>query len=123
MKVSPDWGAVEVDPDDVERIPDLGAAAAAREYTARRFPALADAALIGGRVCQYDLTPDTHFLVARHPDEPSWWLLGGGSGHGFKHGPALGEYAADCVEGRREPEPFHGLAHREGHAGLRTAER
>jgi glycine/D-amino acid oxidase-like deaminating enzyme len=72
---------------------------------------------------QYDLTPDTHFIVARHPDEPSWWLLGGGSGHGFKHGPALAEYVVDCVEGRRDPEPFHRLGSREGHAGLRTAER
>ncbi len=94
----------------------------AREYAARRFPSLADAPIIGSRVCQYDLTLDTHFLVARHPEHASWWLLGGGSGHGFKHGPALAEYVADCVEGRREPETFHGLGPRSGHAGLRTAE-
>ncbi len=123
MKISPDWGTVEIDPDELERMPDPAAAAIAREYAARRFPALARAPLIGGRVCQYDLTPDTHFIVARHPDEPRWWLLGGGSGHGFKHGPALAEYVADCVEGRRDPEAFHGLGSREGHAGLRTAER
>jgi glycine/D-amino acid oxidase-like deaminating enzyme len=123
MKISPDWGAVEIDPDELERLPDREAAAIAREYAARRFPALAGAPLLGGRVCQYDLTPDTHFLVARHPDEPAWWLLGGGSGHGFKHGPALGRYVADCVEGHREPEPFHALGARAGHAGLRTAER
>jgi len=123
MKISPDWGVVEIDPDDLERMPAVDAAAVAREYAARRFPALTGAPLLGGRVCQYDLTPDTHFVVARHPDEPSWWLLGGGSGHGFKHGPALGEYVADCIEGRREPEPFHALGPRQGHAGLRTAER
>jgi glycine/D-amino acid oxidase-like deaminating enzyme len=123
MKISPDWGTVEIDPDELERLPDREGAAIAREYAALRFPALADAPLLGGRVCQYDLTPDTHFLVAPHPDEPTWWLLGGGSGHGFKHGPALAEYAADCIEGRREPEAFHGLGRRAGHAGLRTAER
>ena len=123
MKVSPDWGRVEIDPDEVERLPDPEGAAIARQYLARRFPAVADAPLIGGRVCQYDLTADTHFLVSRHPEEPSWWLLGGGSGHGFKHGPALGEYVADCLENRREPEAFHGLGARAGHAGLRTAER
>ena len=122
MKISADWGTVEVDPDELTRLPDPAAAEVAREYAARRFPALSDAPLLGGRVCQYDLTPDTHFLVARHPEEPSWWLLGGGSGHGFKHGPALAEYVADCVEGQREPEPFHALGGREGHAGLRTAE-
>ena len=121
MKISPDGPGPEVDPDLVERLPDPEREALARAYTARRFPSLAGAPIVGARVCQYDLTPDTHFLVARHPERPDWWLVGGGSGHGFKHGPALAEYVADCVEGRREPEPFHGLGPRDGHAGLRTA--
>ena len=76
--------------------------------------------MIGARVCQYTLTGDTHFLVARHPERADWWLLGGGSGHGFKHGPALGEYVADCIEGRCAPEPFHALGPREGQAAMRT---
>ncbi len=122
MKIAPDTAGAEVDADEVERLPDPAQEALAREYVARRFPALADARIVGSRVCQYDLTTDTHFLVARHPERPSWWLVGGGSGHGFKHGPALAEYIADCVEGRREPESFHGLGPRSGHAGLRTAE-
>ena len=96
--------------------------ALAREYAARRFPALADAPLIGARVCQYDLTTDTHFIVAPHPEHAGWWLIGGGSGHGFKHGPALGEYVADCIEGKRDPEAFHALGPRGAHAGLRTAD-
>ena len=121
MKVAPDNGVLEVDPDELERTLDAGQAALARAYAATRFPALANAPLLGGRVCQYDLTPDTHFLVARHPEQDGWWLIGGGSGHGFKHGPALAEYVADCVEGRRDPEPFHALGPRSGHAGLRTA--
>ena len=66
---------------------------------------------------------DTHFLFAPHPERADWWLLGGGSGHGFKHGPALAEYVADCVEGLRQPEPFHALGPRTGNAGLRTAVR
>jgi glycine/D-amino acid oxidase-like deaminating enzyme len=123
MKIAPDGPGPEIDPDALERLPDPAMATRAREYAARRFPALADAPIVGARVCQYDLTEDTHFLVARHPEHDSWWLAGGGSGHGFKHGPALAEYIADCVEGRREPEPFHGLGPREGHAGLRTADR
>jgi glycine/D-amino acid oxidase-like deaminating enzyme len=77
--------------------------------------------VLGGRVCQYALTADTHFLVAQHPEQSSWWLIGGGSGHGFKHGPALGDYVADCVEGNREPEAFHALGDRGGDAGLRSA--
>jgi glycine/D-amino acid oxidase-like deaminating enzyme len=110
-----------IDPDELERLPDAESGRLARGYLAVRFPALADAPVVGARVCQYDLTADTHFLVDRHPERSDWWLLGGGSGHGFKHGPALGEYVADCVEGLREPEPFHALGPREGHAGLRTA--
>jgi sarcosine oxidase len=119
-KIAPDLGDEEVDPDTLERLPSAGLEQAARRYAARRFPALAAAPIVGSRVCQYDLTDDTHFVLAPHGERSSWWLLGGGSGHGFKHGPALGEYVADCVEGRRAPEPFHALGARAGDAGLRT---
>ncbi len=121
MKLGPDAGGPAVDPDGLERLPDPGALAFARAYLARRFPALAGAPIVGGRVCQYDLTPDTHFLLARHPEHAHWWLVGGSSGHGFKHAPALAEVLADCIEGRREPDPFLGLGERKGDAGLRTA--
>jgi len=38
------------------------------------------------------------------------WLVGGGSGHGFKHGPAVGELVAETVLERRKPEPQFLLA-------------
>ena len=122
MKVAPDGPDEDIDPDTLDRIPLAANEQRAREYAARRFPALANAPVIGARVCQYSLTGDTHFLVSRHPEHQNWWLLGGGSGHGFKHGPAFGEYVADCVEGTRQPEAFHALGERKGNAGLRTAE-
>jgi glycine/D-amino acid oxidase-like deaminating enzyme len=121
VKVAPDVPGPEIDPDRVDRLTSPEREADARTYAAHRFPALADAPVLGGRVCQYVLTPDTHFVVARHPSRAAWWIVGGGSGHGFKHGPALGDYVADCIEGVREPEPFHGLEQRTGNAGLRTA--
>jgi len=121
VKVAPDLPGDEIDPDTVERTPLPSWQQAARSYAARRFPALADAPVIGTRVCQYDLSADTHFIVDRHPEHGSWWLVGGSSGHGFKHGPALAEYLADCIEGKREREPFHALGARTGNAGLRTA--
>jgi glycine/D-amino acid oxidase-like deaminating enzyme len=121
VKIAPDFPGDEIDPDTLDRIPSPQRLEEARAYAAHRFPGLAGAPVIGARVCQYALTGDTHFLVARHPEQASWWLVGGGSGHGFKHGPALGDYVADCVEGKREPEPFHGLGPRSGDAGLRTA--
>jgi len=121
LKVAYDGPGAEIDPDELERLPDPASEAYARAYVAKRFPALAGAPVIGARVCQYDLTADTHFIFARHPERAGWWLLGGGSGHGFKHGPAMAEYVADCIEGRREPEAFHALGPRSGNAGLRTA--
>ncbi len=120
MKVAPDRAGDRVDPDTLERVPLPENERVARDYAARRFPALAAAPVIASRVCQYTLTGDTHFLVARHPEQPGWWLVGGGSGHGYKHGPALAEYVADCIEGLREPEPFHALGPREGQAAMRT---
>jgi sarcosine oxidase len=121
VKIAPDYPGDPIDPDTVDRVPSPRRAAEARAYAAHRFPALADAPIVGARVCQYVLTGDTHFLFAPHPERERWWILGGGSGHGFKHGPALGDYVADCVEGRREPEAFHALGARSGDAGLRTA--
>jgi len=120
VKVAPDHPSPQVEPDALERSPLPERERQARDYAARRFPALAGAPLLGARVCQYDLTPDTHFLVDRHPERESWWLVGGGSGHGFKHGPALAELVADCIDGTRAPEPFHALGPRTGDAGLRT---
>ena len=120
VKVCADFGGVPVDPDMLERTPDPVLLEETRRYAARRFPGLADTPLLGARVCQYDLSADTHFLVDRHPEQAGWWLVGGGSGHSFKHGPALAEYIADCIEDRREPEPFHALGTRAGDAGLRT---
>ena len=58
---------------------------------------LAGAPVVETRVCQYENTPHGDFLIDRHPDFENVWLVGGGSGHGFKHGPALGAYVAGKV--------------------------
>src|SRR5207244_11669867 len=85
LEVAWDGPGAEIDPDELERLPDPESAQLAREYLGRRFPALADAPLIGARVCQYDLTSDTHFLFDRHPEPADWWLPGGGLGPGLQH--------------------------------------
>ena len=81
-----------------------------RVYVARRFPALADAPIVGAEVCQYENTSNGDFLIDRHPAHENVWLVGGGSGHGFKHGPAVGEYVARLIEGNSQPEPRFLLA-------------
>lgn len=121
VKVCPDQEGPEFDPDLDRRTPTEQAEADARAYLARRFPALADAPLVFSRVCPYSLTGDTNFLIARHPEDERVWLLGGGSGHGFKHGPALGEYVAGLLEGAGEPDERFGLGERGPGASLRTA--
>ena len=95
--------------------------AAVRAFLAERFPALAAAPLTAAKTCRYELTPDGHFLAARHPEQPSVWLLGGGSGHGFKHGPAMAErLAAALRDGADLPARF-GLGERVPGRSVRTA--
>ena len=86
--------------------------AEARQYVAERFPVLAHAPIIESRVCQYENTSNGDFLIDRHPEFENVWIVGGGSGHGFKHGPAVGEYAAARVTGMKMPdvEPRFSLA-------------
>jgi glycine/D-amino acid oxidase-like deaminating enzyme len=87
------------DPDTGSRVVTEEGLAAARKYLAKRFPALVGAPLVESRVCQYENTSNGDFLVDRHPQLSDVWLVGGGSGHGFKHGPALGEYVAGVLDG------------------------
>lgn len=102
FKLADDTSGPPFDPTEGSR--DLTAAGikGAREFLARRFPALARAPLLGGEVCQYEASPDSHYIVDRHPNAPNVWIIGGGSGHGFKMGPALGEKLAEAVLGRRQ---------------------
>jgi sarcosine oxidase len=94
---------------------------AARGYLASRFPALADAPVRSTATCHYSLTADGNFVFARHPEHERVWLLGGGSGHGYKHGPALAAHVADVLAGQAEPEPRFALGERIPSRALRTA--
>ncbi len=100
-----------VDPDTQSRQPSPDGVARARTYLARRFPALAEAPLIHARVCQYENSSNGDFLIDRLPGDDRVWLVGGGSGHGFKHGPAVGRLVADHVLDPGKPvEPRFSLA-------------
>jgi glycine/D-amino acid oxidase-like deaminating enzyme len=61
-------------------------------------------------VCQYEASPDSHFIVDRHPAASNVWIVGGGSGHGFKMGPIVGEMVAELVLGKAGSDPAFGLA-------------
>jgi glycine/D-amino acid oxidase-like deaminating enzyme len=110
FKIADDTAGPEFDPTAGERVPSDRAIHQMRAYLARRFPALGPAPCIGAEVCQYASTPDAHFVVDRHPQASNVWVLGGGSGHGFKMGPAIGEIAASAVLGRDSPDPAFSIA-------------
>jgi len=97
----PDTGVRTVTPEGAEQV---------RGYVARRFPALKHAPIVETRVCQYENTSNGDFLIDRHPDFENVWLVGGGSGHGFKHGPSVGEYVCARLIQGGATEPRFSLA-------------
>ncbi len=111
FKIANDVHGPAFDPDTGERRASREGEADVRRYLARRFPALAEQPLVETRVCQYENSANGDFLIDRHPGFANVWLVGGGSGHGFKHGPAVGRYTADLVSGTPSAvEPRFSLA-------------
>ena len=125
FKIADDERGEPIDPTSAERVLSAEALKSARAWIAFRFPALAEAPLLESRVCQYENSPDHHFILDRHPDASNVWIVGGGSGHGFKHGPAMGERVAKTVLGQRPIDPFFSLARLKNaaQAGLRAEEK
>jgi len=105
FKIAIDAHGAEFDPDRGERVVSVDGLKAVREYVARRVPRLANAPVMETRVCQYENTSNGDFLIDRHPAFENVWLVGGGSGHGFKHGPVVGEYVARMLAGDQIKEP------------------
>jgi glycine/D-amino acid oxidase-like deaminating enzyme len=111
FKISNDKHGPPIDPDRGDRFTSPGSLADARAYLAKRFPALAGAALNEERVCQYENSSNGDLLIDRHPTAANVLLVGAGSGHGFKHGPEVGRYAAELVTGKlKAVEPRFSLA-------------
>ncbi len=125
FKLAPDWPGPTVDPDHLERRLTDPFVEASRDFLRLRFPALAERPVAEGRVCQYESTPDAHFIADRHPAWENAWIAGGGSGHGFKHGPAMGEHLSALVLGGSfdlaPADNRFRLGAREPGGGLRTA--
>ena len=105
FKIADDTSGLPINPDSLDRVVTPQAIRRARALLARRFPALASQPIVETRVCQYEYSPDGDYLLDRHPGAGNTWLVGGGSGHGFKMGPALGEYVARLVLEGAAPDP------------------
>jgi sarcosine oxidase len=105
FKVCPVGELTAFDPDTDERVVSSYQVKRARDYLGLRFPALKDQPVVESRVCQLEMSVDEHFIIQKHPAFENVWLVGGGSGHGYKHGPVVGEYVADRVLGQdKSPE-------------------
>jgi glycine/D-amino acid oxidase-like deaminating enzyme len=104
VKIASDRHGDPFDPETGERIVGDRGLREVRAYLRSRLPELRNAALLESRVCQYENTSNGDFLIDRHPETDNVWLIGGGSGHGFKHGPAVGQYVAGRALQRLEHE-------------------
>jgi len=113
VKIAIDAHGIEFDPDTGDRIVTAEGIAAARSFLSKRIPRLADAPVIETRVCQYENTSNGDFLIDRHPQLENVWLVGGGSGHGFKHGPVVGEYVVGLLDGTGKIQPRFTLANKQ----------
>jgi sarcosine oxidase len=121
VKFAHDAHGPGVDPDTQSRKPTDAALAKVVAFRDRRFPLLRGAPLTGAEVCQYENSSNGDFLIDFHPQLGNVLLVGGGSGHGFKHGPEVGRYAGERLLGTAKVEPRFSLAsksvrqHREVH--------
>jgi sarcosine oxidase len=105
FKLAFDLHGEALDPDLDQRIVSEASILRLRSFVAKHIPSLTQAPILETRVCQYENTWNGDFLIDRHPKSENVWIVGGGSGHGFKHGPAVGEYVAGQVLGNAAGEP------------------
>jgi len=111
VKVAIDRHGASFDPESGNRVVTNEGLDEVRRYLAWRLPDLKDAPVVETRVCQYENTSNGDFLIDLHPEFDNVWLVGGGSGHWFKHGPVVGEYVAARIEGSKDGiEPRFSLA-------------
>jgi len=107
FKVADDTRGEPIDPTNGDRTPSAQGIARARRLLSERFPEMAKAPLIAAEVCQYENSPDGDLIIDHHPRAKNVWFVGGGSGHGFKLSPAVGEIAANAILSAKEvPEMF-----------------
>jgi sarcosine oxidase len=105
FKLGFDLHGEALDPDLDQRIVSEASILRLRSFVAKHIPSLTQAPIVETRVCQYENTWNGDFLIDRHPKADNVWIVGGGSGHGFKHGPAVGEYVVSQVLGNGPGEP------------------
>jgi sarcosine oxidase len=110
FKIAFDRHGPEFDPDNGTRVVSAASVDHLRAYLKEHVPALERAPVVETRVCQYENSWNGDFLIDRHSGFDNVWVAGGGSGHGFKHGPAVGEYLSGRILRDAPAEPRFSLA-------------
>lgn len=100
VKISRHGVGVHLHPEKDERTVYEEDFAQLRIFLEDTFPLLLDAEITYTRRCLYNDTLDEHFWIDHHPEKEGLSIATGGSGHGFKFGPVLGDLIADVVEGK-----------------------
>ncbi|KAG9236933.1 putative fructosyl amino acid protein [Amylocarpus encephaloides] len=72
---------------------------ACRQALRSIIPWLGDRPFTQTKICWYADTPSGDFVFTYHPTYDNLFLATGGSGHGFKFLPVIGDKIVDCVEG------------------------
>ena len=109
LKVAPYPDYNTFNPDTDERLINHYQVKRTHDFVKKRFPALGDQPITESRVCQVTNSTDGNFIIDQHPSSDNTWIIGAGSGHGFKHGPAIGEYAANRILGKQSDQEFDQL--------------
>jgi len=107
LKAAPYPDHNSIDPDTDERIVTPQQVKRGHDFLRHRFPSLGDMPITETRVCQVTNSIDSNFIIDKHPALEKVWIAGGGSGHGFKHGPSIGEYISQRVLGETTPEEYN----------------
>jgi sarcosine oxidase len=84
------------DPDAISREPTIADEVRLRKLAGRYLPDGAGPT-VALKTCLFELSPDEHFIVDRHPDAPSAIVGAGFSGHGYKFCSVIGEILADLA--------------------------
>jgi glycine/D-amino acid oxidase-like deaminating enzyme len=85
------------DPDHFNTNVEMDVISSYAERVANRFPAMVNGRLSSSFASLYDITPDWHPVIDRHPDVKGLFICAGTSGHGFKLAPSVGRMVAELV--------------------------
>jgi sarcosine oxidase subunit beta len=92
------------DPDNFNNRVEMETLVDFAERAAMRYPAMERSHVASSYVSLYDITPDWHPILDAVPGIEGLYVCAGGSGHGFKLAPAVGDMIAKLVMQGKQPD-------------------